>query len=774
MPKILLLSHAFQPDNTPAAARPSQLFRLLPEFGVQPIVLASSTDGGRNSEPDVFRVPDGTASLSVTAASQFARFFMRFGAPYNDRLPWVPYVASAAARLLQSEPIDAIYSTSPFLASHFAALWLKSKFGLPWIADFQDPICDNPFRTRRWPYPYDKLIERRIFRDADRLIANTDAIASVWRERYPERRDSISVLWNSFDPDEPVLPAQHSPRQHRVLAHIGTLYGGRHPGQLLQSLRRMGVGAESTRVKLIGPIDDAVLSVHGQSFEEMRRAGILEYDNTLVPREEALRETAEADCLLLLDVNERNTAFQVPSKLLDYIRIGKPILAYTPAASPVDRILARSGIPYVAIAPDTPDAVADAKVREFLNLPRGVAEPSAWFFENFSATTQARVVSELVSTVLQQGRARARTTAVIADMNAKKASAATVRAPTGPQMASMGVQRPLLVTTVDAEEEFDWYKPLSREYQSVSSMHEQHVLHRVFERFGVVPIYFVTYPIVSQSAGYAFLSECLRDGKCQVGSQLHPWVTPPFEEVVNAHNSFAGNLPEALEYAKLKNLTEAIAARFGVRPTAYRAGRYGVGPNTLKALRALGYRVDSSVVPEFSYHHAGGPTFFGRPTRPYWLDDDKHVLELPLTSSYIGRLTGGTPPWRKFANGLFEDDGRHTVSRSLMARSGLMERIRLTPEGTKVSDGKRLVRALLKRGTRIFTLSYHTPSLVPCNTPYVRTRADRDRFVEWFEEFYEFFLGEMGGASATVSEVYELARSSKEAAFVSPASAALP
>ena len=103
-----------------------------------------------------------------------------------------------------------------------------------------------------------------------------------------------------------------------------------------------------------------------------------------------------------------------------------------------------------------------------------------------------------------------------------------------------------------------------------------------------------------------------------------------------------------------------------------------------------------------------------------------------------------------------------------------MERIRLTPEGTKVSDGKRLVRALLKRGTWIFTLSYHSPSLIPGNTPYVRSRADRDRFIEWFEEFYDFFLGELGGAPATVSEIYDLARSSNEAAIVSPASAALP
>jgi glycosyltransferase involved in cell wall biosynthesis len=755
MARLLLLTYAFQPDNTPAAARPSQLCRYLPDNGVHPYVLASSMDGERTSHPNVWRVPDGRERLSVTSASKLARGFMRFAAPYNDRQPWVPYAATSAARLIRTGQVDAVYSTSPFLASHFAAYWLKAKFGLPWIADFQDPICDNPFRTRKWFYAYDRGIEQRIFRKADRIIANTDAIAAVWRERYPERREAISVMWNSFDPEEEVPGAVHGERSFKLIAHVGTLYGGRHPGRLLESFRRLDVSATRARLKLIGPVDDAVLRTYHGMFEEMRGRGVLDYDNSLVPRSEALRETAEADCLLLLDVNERNTAFQVPSKLLDYIRIGKPILAYTPAASPVERILLRSGVAFVAVPPDAPDALADAKVQEFLNLSQQPRRPSDWFFETFSAETQARHVAGLVENLVGYSAVERRSPAVIAAVS----DAADVSPRHAvPQMRANEdhLRRPLIVTTVDAEEEFDWNEPLSRNARSVRSMGEQHLLHRIFERNGVVPIYFVTYPIVTQAEGYAFLVDCLKDGRCQIGSQLHPWVTPPFEEAITAYNSFAGNLPEKLELAKLRTLTDAIAERFGVRPFAYRAGRYGVGSHTVQTLRSLGYRVDSSVVPEFSYRHAGGPVFFGKPANPYWLDEQ--VLELPLTSSYVGRLTGMTPAWPNFTNGLFQDDARHTLSRALMARSGLIERIRLTPEGTKVSDAKRLVRTLLKRGTRVFTLSYHSPSLVPGNTPYVRNDSDRERFLAWFEEFYDFFLGDLGGAPATTTQVYDLLR----------------
>lgn len=400
MRNILLLSYAFPPDNTPAAIRPAQLCRYLPDHGFQPIVIASRAEGISNSEPYVRRVPADTVPILVSMTSDIVRRITRVAAPYNDRWPWVPYAASAAADLITSKRIEAVYSTSPFLASHFAALWLKTKFGLPWIADFQDPVRDNPFRTRNWVYPYDLIIERAIFRRADWIVANTDTVASTWRQRYPQWADKISVSWNSFDPEEHFEPARPGQRPHRVLAHIGSLYGGRHPGKLLASLERLGIDPSVLRVKLIGPIDPKILSAHELQLERLRRSGLLEFDNRLVPRVEALRATAEADYLLLLDVNEHNTSFQVPSKLLDYVRSGRPILAYTSQSSPVERLLARSGIPHATVDPAAPDTVSDQKVSELLQLAPEKHQASPWFAANFSArvltSSTAKILSDLL------------------------------------------------------------------------------------------------------------------------------------------------------------------------------------------------------------------------------------------------------------------------------------------------------------------------------------------------------------------------------------------
>ena len=71
----------------------------------------------------------------------------------------------------------------------------------------------------------------------------------------------------------------------------------------------------------------------------------MECNEALVPRAEAIRETAQADYLLLLDLTGLKQNIQVPAKIFDYLRIGRPILAFTTKASPSEWILELSGVP---------------------------------------------------------------------------------------------------------------------------------------------------------------------------------------------------------------------------------------------------------------------------------------------------------------------------------------------------------------------------------------------------------------------------------------------
>ncbi|WP_137180299.1 glycosyltransferase [Roseomonas sp. AR75] len=310
---------------------------------------------------------------------------------------------------------------------------------------------------------------------------------------------------------------------------------------------------------------------------------------------------------------------------------------------------------------------------------------------------------------------------------------------------------PLLLTTVDAEESFDWSRPFSRDAADVRAMARLHLAHRVFDRHGVVPTYLADYPVVAQEEGCAPLRELLRDGRCDIGAQLHPWVNPPFLEEVTGHNSYAGNLPAALEYEKARRLTEAIQDRLGVQPRIFRAGRYGAGRRTADVLKRLGYLADSSLPvcwpPEGTEWTRGD---WPHCARPHWLDRERRLMEIPVSAALVGRLA--TRYGTRLAPIAYGGSGQRALGAGL-ARLGLLERIRLSPEGITTEEARRLVRHMLAQGHGIFVLTYHSPSLEPGNTPYTRREEDVGRLLEWLDDFYTFFREEVGGRPARWEEI---------------------
>ncbi len=320
--------------------------------------------------------------------------------------------------------------------------------------------------------------------------------------------------------------------------------------------------------------------------------------------------------------------------------------------------------------------------------------------------------------------------------------------PTGSDIAKLTGDTPLLMVLIDTEEEFDWSRPLGRENTGTTSIGAQHRAHRVFERYGIRPIYTIDYPVAE--TGFAPLRELHQDGRCDIGAHLHPWVNPPHDEKVNNANSYPGNLAPALERDKLSRLTDLIEQRFGLRPTVYKAGRYGVGAATAAALDDLGYEIDTSVVPESDFRAEEGPDFRVCGAQPYWFGASRKLLEIPMTVGFVGGLAGaGDRVWRHLRSRL----GMRFHLPGIFSRLGLFERIRLTPEGQTFEELRRLTAAMIASGHRVFSFTSHSPSLEPGHTPYVRDRADLERFLDCFDRYFDYFTHELGGRPATPGEI---------------------
>jgi hypothetical protein len=315
-------------------------------------------------------------------------------------------------------------------------------------------------------------------------------------------------------------------------------------------------------------------------------------------------------------------------------------------------------------------------------------------------------------------------------------------------------QTPMLVVVVDTEAEFDWEAHGPRRAVGVSSVKYQDRAQQIFARYGVRPTFVLDYPVSSTPEAYEFIREVHRSGACEIGAHLQPWDNPPLVEPMTDENSYPGNLPFELEREKLVQLTRTIEKNLGVRPRVYKAGRYGVGTATARILAELGYEIDVSVVPGTDLTCKFGPNFSHCRPNPYWFGVDPALLEIPLSIGYTGLLAGtGTVAYTLTMNERLK--ALHVPG--ILARLGLVERITLTPEGISFEELRRLTHALLRKGHRVFNFTYHSPSLAPGNTPYVRSEADLGAFLQRIERYLQFFTAEIGGRAATPFEVKTVA-----------------
>lgn len=300
------------------------------------------------------------------------------------------------------------------------------------------------------------------------------------------------------------------------------------------------------------------------------------------------------------------------------------------------------------------------------------------------------------------------------------------------------------LVTVDTEEAFDWAGPFTRDQHSVSHIPAVMPFQELCDKHGVQPIYMVDYPVLTDPHSQDIFRALVREKRAAIGAHLHPWVTPPFDDVVNRRNSYGCNLPEQVERDKLTLMLNTMNDVFGEMPKIFRAGRYGIGENTAEVLIECGIPFDSSVRSFFDYSAEGGPDFGVSSVRPYWIRPGQ-LAELPLTSVFVG-------PLRRFAPRLFGRDSNPAKMRGVLARSGLLSRIAFTPEGVDSRAMKKGIDRAVADGLPLLNLSFHSPSLEPGNTSYVQNTAEQAAFMAWWDDILSY-LAQKSVRATTLDEL---------------------
>jgi len=286
--------------------------------------------------------PGANGSLTSGRHSWARRMIEPWFTTPDAHVGWLPAAAWTGYRLAREHDARVLYTTGPPHSAHLVGLTLKRLAKRPWVADFRDPWTRRPWldeavrRTRR--HQVQVRLEALVVRNADKVILNTDRMRHEFASFYGDA-DKFVAISNGFDPEAfpPSAGVEGAQESVWTLAHAGSLYRKRDPGPLLHAIARLReqgiVSRSSFRLHLVGSIAGE-FDVPGL-IDRLALGDLVQLTPSL-SHSDCLQVLARAQALLII---QPGTDLQVPSKLFEYIYLGRAILALAPPGATADIVL---------------------------------------------------------------------------------------------------------------------------------------------------------------------------------------------------------------------------------------------------------------------------------------------------------------------------------------------------------------------------------------------------------------------------------------------------
>lgn len=340
----LLIAFHFPPLRGISGIQRTLCFaKYLPRHGWDPIVLSVSPSAYElvaPTDPEKREFPfEVHRAYGMDVANAF-KLFKRY--PRNLALPdrwksWRYFAVRAALKLVRERQIDVVWSTFPIATAHRIGMDVEYRTGIPWVAEFRDPMWQGdyppePAQNLAW-----KRLEADVFARAQHVVVATPGAAREYATRFPQFAPGrLSVIENGYDESEfqraeAALPQRNRDANSRdkiTLLHSGVIYPEeRDPSQLFAAIAslKMRDPALAARLRLI-------LRATGADARYTEMIAALDIGDTVeiapaIDYASALAEMLTVDGLLVLQATSCNA--QIPAKIYEYLRAGRPIVALT-------------------------------------------------------------------------------------------------------------------------------------------------------------------------------------------------------------------------------------------------------------------------------------------------------------------------------------------------------------------------------------------------------------------------------------------------------------
>lgn len=387
----------------------------LPSQGWQPIVLSAHPRAYAATSDDLMpEIPADTVvqrSFALDTARHLAiagRYPGLLARPDRWRT-WALSAVPAGLNLIRKYRPDVIWSTYPIATAHLIGARLHRLTGIPWVADFRDPMAQDGYPTDPRTWRSFQAIEQDAALHAHRMVFVTPSARALYRARYsavPSER--FALIENGYD-EESFASAERDlvraplSEGRFTLLHSGIVYpSDRDPIALFDALGRMNragqINANTVRIRFRAPIHAELLS------QLAAKSGTSELIEILppIPYREALTEMMRADGLLVMQGANCNQ--QVPAKVYEYFRARRPILGLADPAGDTAVVMRDAGVDHIGLLED-PHQVERVLGGFLSQVPAGSELlPIIGPLTNMSRRARALALAELLEESCHPGR----------------------------------------------------------------------------------------------------------------------------------------------------------------------------------------------------------------------------------------------------------------------------------------------------------------------------------------------------------------------------------
>jgi glycosyltransferase involved in cell wall biosynthesis len=263
---------------------------------------------------------------------QLRREVAAFLALPDESRGWSCRAAVHARSLLRRFQPRVVVSSGPPHAAHLVAGLALLGSRARWFIDLRDPWAGplppwaqyHPLRRSRIARAVIPRLEGLSFRAADGVIVNTPQLARALSAKYPD----VAVTWIPNGVDLEHLPPRASdPLPGLAIASVGTLYGRRDLGIVLQALRvflqrHPEAARGGVKLRVAGRVESPLAGAFEEQVASLRLGGYVEVLGQL-PRTQALELISRSHLAVVLAQDQEWT---IPAKLYEPVTLGIPTL----------------------------------------------------------------------------------------------------------------------------------------------------------------------------------------------------------------------------------------------------------------------------------------------------------------------------------------------------------------------------------------------------------------------------------------------------------------